>query len=95
MKRGVWKATSILLAAYAAAVAIGYWAGFEFTLFAVPALQIACTLFCIARIIQLRRSGGHKPDAPPSDRESYGFWLGGLVSSSTLLLALVVLSQAV
>jgi hypothetical protein len=88
MRRNFWKATLISLAAYAAAVLIGLWIDFRFTLFAVLALQITWTLFCIIRIIQLRRTGAHNPDAQPYDQESYGFALGGSISSSALLAAL-------
>ena len=95
MRRTFWKATLISLAAYTAAVLIGFLAGFQFTLFAVPLLQITWTLFCVIRIIQLRRRGGHKPDAPQYDRESYGFALGGSVSSIALLAVVVILTQVV
>jgi hypothetical protein len=78
-----------------AAVLIGFGVDFQFTLFAVAVLQITWTLFCVIRIIQLRDSGGHKTDAPPYDRESYGFALGGLISSVALLVAFVVLTQVV
>ena len=95
MLRNFWKATLISLAAYAAAVLIGFWVGFQFTLFAIPVLQITWTLFCVIGIIQLRRGGGHKTDAPPYDRESYGFAVGGLIPSLVLLAVLVVLTQVV
>ena len=95
MLRTFWKAALISLAAYAAAVLIGFWVGFQFTLFAVAVLQITWTLFCVIRVIQLRRGGGHKTDAPPYDRESYGFALGGAISSTALLVVLVVLTQVV
>jgi hypothetical protein len=95
MRRSFWKATSISLAAYAAAILIGFWGGFQFTLFAVPVFQITWTLCCIIRIIQLRRDGSQKSDAQPYDRESYGFWLGGLTSSLALLAVVVVATQAV
>ena len=94
-RRNFWKATLLSLVAYAAAVLIGLWADFRFTLFVVLTLQITWTLSCIIRIIQLRRAGAHKPDAPPYDRESYGFALGGSISSSALLTVLIVLSQIV
>ena len=94
MRWDFWKATLISLAAYTAVVLMGFLVDFRFTLFAVPVLQI-WTLFCIIRIFQLRRGGAHRADAMPYDRESYGFALGGLISSLILLLVLVVLSQAV
>ena len=47
MLRSFWKAALISLAAYAAAVSIGFWVGFQFTLFAVAVLQITWTLFCV------------------------------------------------
>jgi ribose/xylose/arabinose/galactoside ABC-type transport system permease subunit len=95
MLRNFWKATLMSLAVYATAILIGFWGGFQITLFAVPVFQITWTLFCVMRIIQLRRGGGHKADAPQYDRESYGFALGGLVSSTALLVVLVVLTQVV
>jgi hypothetical protein len=45
MLRNFWKAALISLAAYVAAVLIGFWVGFQFTLFAVAVLQITWTLF--------------------------------------------------
>jgi hypothetical protein len=95
MLRNFWKAALISLAACVAALLIGFWVGFQFTLFAAAVLQITWTLFCVIRAIQLLRGGGHKTDAPPYDRESYGFALGGLISSLALLAALVVFAQAV
>ena len=95
MRRNFWKATLISLIAYTVAVLGGFWGDFRFTLFAVPMVQITWTLFCLVRFIQLRHGGGHKTDAPLYDRESYGFSLGGLISSSVLLAVVVVLSQAV
>ena len=95
MRKSFWKATLISLVAYTAAVLIGFWSSFRFTLFAIPALQVTWTLFCAIRVIQLRRGGGNQTDALPCDRESYGFSLGGLISSSALLVALVVFSQIV
>ena len=47
MLRNFWKAALISLAAYVAAVLIGFWVGFQFTLFAVAVLQITWTLFCV------------------------------------------------
>ncbi|HWR53674.1 MAG TPA: hypothetical protein VN428_21370 [Bryobacteraceae bacterium] len=85
----------ISLAAYAAAVLIGLWAGFQYTLFAVPVFQITWTLFCVIRMIQLLHGGSHKADAPQYDRDSYGFALGGLISSAALFLVLVGITQVV
>jgi hypothetical protein len=95
MRRNFCKATLISLAAYTAAVLIGLWVDFRLTLFVVLALQVTWTLFCLIRLFQLRRAGAHKPDAPPYDRESYGFALGGSISSFVLLAVAVVFSQAV
>jgi hypothetical protein len=50
-------------------------------------------IFCSARIIQLRRSGGHRVDALADERASYEFAVGGLVSSCVMLLTTIVLSQ--
>ena len=74
---------------------MGFWGGFQITLFAVPVFQVIWTLTCTIRIIQLRRDGGHKADAQQYDREAYGFWLGGLVSSTALFAVVVVLTQVV
>ena len=93
MQRNFWKACLISLGAYAGALLMGFGGDFRFTLFAVPALQITWTLFCVVRLVQLRIGGGHKPDAEPYDRESYGFALGGSTSSLSLLVVMVVLSQ--
>lgn len=95
MRRNFCKATLISLAAYIAAVLIGFGVGFQYTLFVVALLQVSWTLFCLIRVIQLRRSGGHGADAPDYDQESYGFALGGSISSIALLLVMIVLSQAV
>jgi hypothetical protein len=95
MRRNFWKATLISLAAYSVAVLIGFGAGFQYTAFLVVALQASWTLFCVIRAIQLRRSGGHKASAPEYEREDYGFALGGTISSITLLVVIVVLTQAV
>jgi hypothetical protein len=95
MQRNFWKASLVSLAAYPAGIVIGFWSGFRFLLFAVPVFQIVWTLFCVVRIVELRRGGGHKADAPQSDRESYGFALGGSVSSAALLVVLVILTQIV
>jgi hypothetical protein len=95
MRRNFWKATLISLAAYVAAILIGFAAGFQYTVFVVVALQASWTLFCVIRAIQLRGGGGHKASAPEYDREDYGFALGGSISSITLLVGMVVLTQAV
>jgi tetrahydromethanopterin S-methyltransferase subunit B len=92
---GFWRASLFSLAAYSAAVLIGIWIGLWFTLAAIPVLQVVWSLFCGIRILQLRREGGHKPGAPETERESYGFALGGLISSFALLVMLVAASQAV
>jgi hypothetical protein len=94
MWRNFWKATLISLAAYGMAVLIGFLFDFRLTMFAVPALLFTWTLFCTLRAIQLRFGGAHQPGALSCDRESYGFALGGSVSSFVLLSTLVVLSQA-
>lgn len=95
MRRNFWKATLISVAAYTAALLMGFWGDFRFTLFAVAALQVTWTLFCVIGVIQLRLGGGHKRDAQPYDRESYGLALGGSISSCALLVAMVVLTQLV
>jgi hypothetical protein len=95
MRKDFCKAALISFLAYAAAALLGFWSGFQFTFFAVLALQLTWTLFCVIRVIQLRRSGGHKTSAPQYDRESYGFALGGSISSTALLAVLVVLTQLV
>ncbi len=95
MRRSFWTATLVFIAAYAAAVLIGVWGGLPFALFAVPAVQITCALVAVIRIVQLRRDGGHTHDAPLYEWQSYGFWLGGLISSSASLAVLFVLTQAV
>jgi hypothetical protein len=72
---------------------LGLWSGLWFTLLIVPPLQIAWTIFCLIRIVQLRRSLRDRQNTPQSDRDSFGFSLGGLVSSCALFLFLVVLTQ--
>ena len=94
MRRNVWKATLISTAAYSSAVLLGFLVDFRLTGFIVPVLFVSWTMFCAIRAIQLRLRGAQKPDALPVDRESYGFALGGSVSSFLLLLAIVVLSQS-
>jgi hypothetical protein len=95
MRRNFWKAMLISLGAYTVALLMGFWGDFRYTLFAVLALQVTWTLFCVIRIIQLRIGGSHKPDATPDDRDSYGFALGGSISSLALLGVMVVLTQVV
>jgi hypothetical protein len=95
VRRKFWKATLISLGGYAVAPLIGVLVNFRFALFAVLALQFTWTLFCIVRMIQLRGSLAHEPDAPLYDRESYGFAVGGTISSLALLLGTVVLTQIV
>ena len=95
MRRNFWKGTAISVAAYAGALALGFGIDFRLTLFLVLALQLTWTLFSVARVIQLRFGGAHKPDAEPFKRESYGFALGGSISSITLLAVMVVLTQVV
>jgi hypothetical protein len=95
MQRNFLKASLISIAACAAAVLMGFWSDFRYTAFAIAGLQVPWTLFCILRVFQLRHGGGHRPDAPVYDRDSYGFALGGSVCSSALLLLIVVLTQVV
>jgi len=78
MRRNFWKAALISLGVYTGARVMGFWGDFRLTLFAVLALQVTWTLFCVIRIVQLRIGGDHKPDALPSDRESCGFALAGV-----------------
>jgi hypothetical protein len=73
---------------------MGFGIDFRLTLLALLALQVTWTAFCVIRFIQLRMDGGHKQDAPLYDRESYGFALGGSISSVALLVVMVVLTQA-
>ncbi len=86
------KASLISLAAYAAVILLAVSLGLWIALF-VPALQLVWASVCIARVIQLRRSGVHREDALIIDREDYGFYFGSLTSSSVLLCGLVVWSQ--
>ena len=94
MQRKVWKATLISIGVYSGAVLLGFLVDFRLTGFIVPALFVSWTMFCTIRAIQLHLRGAQRPDAPSFDRESYGFALGGSVSSFMLLLAIVVLSQS-
>ena len=95
MRLSFWKATLISLGAYACALLIGFLGDFRFTLFAVLALQVTWTLLCGLRFAQLRLSGAQRQDAPPDERDGYGFAAGGFVSSIALLAVIVVLTQAV
>src|SRR3954466_15825062 len=94
MRRNFGKATLISAASYSGAVLLGFLVDFRLTGFIVPALFVSWTMFCTIRAIQLRLRGAQKPDAPSYDRESYGFALGGSVSSVILLLVIVALSQS-
>jgi len=93
MKRNFWKAALISIAAYTIAGLIGVCGDFRYAAFAIVALQATWTLFCMIRLIQLRRGGAYKPDAPSYDRDGYGFALGGATSSFALLAVVVVLTQ--
>ncbi len=95
MRTSFLKAAAVSLVAYATALAAGIWGDYRFTFFLILALQGTWTLFCAVRAIQLRLAGGHRRDAIPCDRESYGFALGGWISSFALLATVVVLSQVV
>lgn len=95
MRRNFWKAAAISLGAYTAALLMGFWGDFRFTLFAVLALQVTWTLFCLIRVIQLHIGGGHELHVQPYDQESYGFALGGSTSSIAMLVVIVVLTQVV
>jgi len=90
--REFWKASLISLVTYTIAILVGLWVGLWILLF-VPAIQLVSTAICIIRVVQLRRCGGHKLDGLRLEQEDYGFYLGGLISSFTLLLALVAWSQ--
>ncbi len=95
MRRSFWTATLISAGAYGGALLMGFGIDFRLTLLALLALQVTWTAFCVIRFIQLRMDGGHKQDAPLYDRESYGFALGGSISSVALLIVMVVLTQVV
>jgi hypothetical protein len=95
MRRSFWKATAISVGAYAGALALGFLADFRLTLFLLMALQVTWTLFCIVRLLQLRRAGAHASRAERFDREAYSFAAGGSISSITLLCVVVVLTQIV
>lgn len=93
MQRKFWQATLISLGAYTAAVLIGFASDFRLTMFAVPALLVTWTLFCTVRTIQLRFEGAHRGNAPACERESYGFAVGGTLSSFVWVSVIIVLSQ--
>jgi uncharacterized membrane protein YccC len=81
------KACLFSLAGYAIVILLGFW----FALAVVPVLQTMWAAFCVIRLIQTLRRGGHKVGAPESDRENFGFALGGLLSSLGLFGALAIL----
>jgi hypothetical protein len=95
MRSAFWKASLLSLTGYAAAILIGLWIGLWFTLGAVAVLQTVWALFCGVRLLQSVHSGGHRSGAPVWERETFGFALGGLISSCALLLLLVAASQLV
>lgn len=95
MRRNIWKAAAISLATYATVIVLGFAGDFRLTLFLIAALQVTWTLYCSIQLVQLRIRGGNKRDAQSYDRESYGFALGGSISSVVLLAAVVVLTQVV
>jgi len=95
MLTGVAKATFVSLAAYALAVLIGLSIGLWFTLGAVPVFQVAWCLFCTIRLVQLWRSRAYEKAALAYDRESFGFALGGLLSSCLLFTLLAAWTQFV
>jgi hypothetical protein len=95
MRRNFWTGTAVSVAAYCGALAVGFGIDFRLTLFCLLALQVTWTLFCIARVIQLRFGGAHKGDAEPVERGAYGFALGGSISSIALFTVMVVLTQVV
>jgi len=86
MRRQFWKACLVVLAGYTAILLMGFW----YALFAIPALQAVWGAFCVVRLTQLFRGGAHRAGAPEWDRESFGFALGGLVSSCSFLLLLAL-----
>ena len=95
MRRNFWKGTAVSLAAYCGALAMGFGIDFRLALFCLFALQVTWTLFCVARVIQLRFAGAHKGDAEPVERAAYGFVLGGSISSIALFALVLVLTQVV
>ncbi len=90
-----WKAALISLAGYATGILTGAWIGFWFAAGAILVFQTGWGLFCGIRLVQLTHSCGYRADAPEWDRQSFGFALGGILSSCFLLLLLVVYSQVV
>ena len=90
---GFRKASLAVLAGYAAALLVGWGIDFRFALWAVPLLQIGWGAFGIIRLAQLLRRA-RRPAQAEGGRESFGFALGGLLSSCLLSLVLLVLTQA-
>jgi hypothetical protein len=95
MRNNFFKATLISFGACAIAGMVAVLGGFPYALFLLPTFQLLWAAFCFIRIIQLRRIAANPAAATQYDRDSYGFALGGAISSAVLLLALVVLTQAV
>jgi hypothetical protein len=95
MMTSFWKAALASLFGYVLIVITGIWIGLWFILAAVPVLQISWSLFCVIRLVQLWRCGAPRKTAVESDRESFGFALGGLLSSCVLCFLLIVWSQVV
>ena len=94
MPSSFWKAAGISVAAFAAALLSGFVVDFRLALFLIVAIQLTWTLFCLCRVVGLYIERSRR-DRPPYDREGYWFALGGATTSIGLLLAAVVLSQAV
>jgi hypothetical protein len=90
MSRSFWNAAGISVAAGMATILVGFAIDFRATAFAAAALLV-WTGFCLARLIQLRVSGAYRSE----ERDSYGFALGGSISSGLVLLAILVLTQVV
>lgn len=95
MRRSFRKAIWISAAVYAAALLLGFLGDFRLTGFALVALLVPWTMFCVVRAVYLRSRGAHTATAEPYDRESYGFALGGSVASFGSLILIVVLTQVV
>jgi len=94
MRTAILKAALISLGVYAVIVLLGVWIGLWLILALIPVFQVGWGLFCCVRLIQLTREHAYRLGALTSDRASFGFALGGLVSSSLLLTVMVILSQA-
>jgi hypothetical protein len=71
------KASLFSLAGYTTVIVMGFW----FAVMALPVLQTIWAAFCLLRLKQTLRRGGHKATAPEWDREEFSFALGGLLSS--------------